>query len=61
MIKEFVQSNNVLLQKPIFTAKFGHSWFKLLKTFGQIFHRNISLGNVAVVKSLEEILASSLF
>ena len=37
LIKKFVQSNSLLLQKLIFPATFQALSSKLLKTFGQIF------------------------
>ena len=54
MLKEFAQSNSLVLQKPIFTAKF---WAKLVQITENIlanFDRNINLGDFAAVKIFDK-------
>ena len=61
-LKEFVRSNSLLLQKPIFAAKF---WAQLIKItelfFGQIFDGSISLGNFTAVKILVGALLATIY
>ena len=63
MSNDFIQVNSLLLHKPVFTAKILALSYcsKSQKMFGTIFDRNISLGNFAAAKILEETLVSLLF
>ena len=51
MLKEFVlEAIASCFKSPFLEQNFGQNWSKLLKTFRQIFDRNINSGNFAAVK-----------
>ena len=53
MLKDFVQSNSLLVQKPIFIAKFWPQLIQITENVWEILDRNINLGNFVAVKILE--------